>query len=127
MKFEEIKSNSEILAKLRWDLTPQNSSGPYGGTWEISSQADFDKFKVFLKTVEGYYFYVDVWNCQARLGLAENNSQGGGKMEIISDFESPLLEKAVYQVGGSITTSGWYPLSKSLATLLQRKLGVKEQ
>ncbi len=121
MKLEEVKTNAEIMRQLRWDLTPQNAN--ISG-FSISCQADLDRLNKLLEEKAGYYLYVDVWNCQAHLALMENRANGGGKSERITDFESPLLEKAVYQVGGSITTSGWYPLSKALATLLKRKLGV---
>jgi hypothetical protein len=123
MKLQEIKNNPEIMAHLRWDLTPQNSGFP-NGTWEVNSQADIDAMNQFLKTREGYYFYVDVYDCQARLALMQNTVTGAGTMHAIEDFESALLEKAVYQVGGSITTSGWYPLSRQLISLLKKKLGV---
>jgi hypothetical protein len=129
MKLIEVKNNPEILAQLRWDLTPQNSmvtNTSDGTMYIVEKQEDFDKLNQLLTEKKGYYFYVDVWNCQARLGLAYNDGGGGGKMEIINDFESPLLEKAVYQAGGSITTSGWYPLSKQLVTLLKRKFGVEQ-
>jgi hypothetical protein len=121
MKFEEIKNNPEIISQLRWDLTPQtaNLSG-----YEINNQADLERLNKLLAEKAGYYFYVDVASCQARLALMHNNATGGGNVEYIRDFESPLLEKAVEEIG-SITTSGWYPLSKRLEILLKKKLEIQ--
>ena len=121
MKLEEIKNNPEILANLRWDLTPQTANI---GSYEIKNQADMDRLNKLLVSQAGYYFYVDVANCQARLALMRNNATGGGNVEYIRDFESPLLERAVEAIG-SITTSGWYPLSNRLKTLLKKKLGMQ--
>ena len=120
MKFEDIKNNKEIMGKLRWDLTPQTANIV---SYEVNSPEDFERLKQLLKSLEGYYFYVDVWNCQARLALMKNDEDGGGRSEVI-DFDSPLLRSAVYQAGGNITTSGWYPLSTRLVSLLKRRLEV---
>ena len=83
-------------------------------------------FRQRLKALEGCYFYVDVWNCRARLALMHNTGDGGGRSEVIEDFDSALLEKAVYQAGGMINLSGWYPLSNTLKTLLRKRLGMQE-
>ena len=119
MKLEEVKGNRETMAKLRWDLTPQTGTV---SSYEFSSQDDLERLRQRLKSLEGYYFYVDVWNCRARLALMHNTGDGGGRSEVIEDFHSPLLEKAVYEAGGSINQSGWYPLSNALRSVLQRKL-----
>lgn len=123
MKLEEVRSNRETMAHLRWDLTPQTATI---SSCEVNSPEELERLRQRLKTLEGYYFYVDVWNCRARLALMHNTGDGGGGSEIVSDFDSPLLERAVYQAGGSITTSGWYPLSNALKTLLQKRLGLQE-
>ena len=122
MKLEEVKNNPEIMSHLRWDLTPQTANIPEG--YIIEKQADLERLNKLLAEKAGYYFYVDVANCQARLALMHNNATGGGTMHRIEDFESPLLEKAVEAIG-SITTSGWYPLNKRLTTLLKKKLEAK--
>ena len=123
MKFEEVKNNPEIMSHLRWDLTPQTANPSSTGEFTVSNQADLDRLNKLLAEKAGYIFYVDVWNCQAHLGLMHNRASGSGTMHQITDFESPLLEKAVEDVG-CITTSGWYPLSKRLETLLKKKLGI---
>ena len=123
MKLEEIKNNPEIMNQLRWDLTPQNSGFP-NGSYEVNNQADVDAMNKLLAEKAGYYFYIDVWNCQAHLAIMHNRKEGNGTMHTIEDFESPLLEKAVEAIG-SITTSGWYPLSKRLTGLLKKKLEIQ--
>ena len=125
MKLEEVKNNPEIMSQLRWDLTPQTASIGDHGSYEITCQGDIDRINQMLAEKAGYYFYVDVWNCQAHLAIMRNKAEGSGTMHRIEDFDSPLLEKAVYQAGGMINLSGWYPLSNRLKTLLQKKLGVK--
>jgi hypothetical protein len=111
-----------MIGRLRWDLTPQTASVGENGTFVVNSQEDLERFKQLRAEKAGSYFYVDVWNCQARLALMTQDALGNGKIEVVSDFHSPLLEKAVYQAGGCITTSGWYPLNKQLISLLKRKL-----
>ena len=122
MKLEEIKNNPEIMSQLRWDLTPQTANIPEG--YIITKQEDLERLNKLLAEKAGYYFYIDVWNCQAHLAIMQNHATGSATMHSIEDFESPLLEKAVEAVG-SITTSGWYPLNKRLETLLKKKLGVQ--
>jgi hypothetical protein len=121
MKLADVKNNPDIMANLRWDLTPETANI---GEYTINNQADLDRLNALLASKAGYYFYVDVWNCQAHLAIMHNQADGSGTMYQIEDFNSPLLEKAVEALG-SITTSGWYPLSKRLTTLLKKKLGVK--
>jgi hypothetical protein len=123
MRLSEIKSNKEITSKLRWDLTPQTASVSSDGSYAINNQADMDRLTKLLAEKAGYYFYVDVWNCQARLALMYNNAEGGGRSEIITDFDSPLLAKAVEEAGGWINQSGHYQLSDRLTKLLKKKLG----
>lgn len=126
MKLEEVKNNPEIMSHLRWDLTPQNSNitNTPDGTYEVKCQADLDRYNQLSAEKAGYYFFVNVWNCQAHLALMQNNATGSATMNAIEDFQSLLLEKAVEEIG-SITTSGWYPLNKRLETLLKKKLGVQ--
>jgi hypothetical protein len=120
VKLEEVRSNRETLARLRWDLTPQTANI---SDCEVKSPKELERLRQRLKSLEGYYFYVDVWNCRARLALMHNTGDGGGRSEVIEDFHNPLLEKAVYEAGGSINQSGWYPMSNALRSVLQRKLG----
>ncbi len=112
MKLKEVKNNPEIIGHLYWDLP-----------W-VACPADFDRLIKLLAQQAGYFFYVDVCDCQARLALVHNKPDGTGTTHLIEDFECPLLEKAVYEAGGNITTSGWYPVSKQLKRMIQKKLGV---
>ena len=124
MKLQDVKNNPEILGKLRWDLTPQTGNI---SSFEVNSQEDVDHLKALLAGKAGYYFYVDVWNCQARLALMHNLPDGGGKSEIITDFHSALLEKAVEAAGGMINMSGWYPLSRALERMVKKRLGIADR
>lgn len=116
MKLADIKP---LASQIRWGMTPQSAGyGPIA----ITSQADLDMYKAMLAANAGYYFYIDVWDCQARLALMHNLPEGGGMSEIVEDFKSPLLYRAVEQAGGAINISGWYPLSRRLEAVLKRKL-----
>lgn len=116
MKLSEIKNNPEILSNLRWDLTPQTASIT---GYTLTSQADLDKLNELLAKKAGYYFYVDVWNCQARLALMHNYANGNGRAEVIEDYDNiELLEDAV----DCITCSGHYPITAELEDDLRRKL-----
>lgn len=116
MKLSEIRNNPEILANLRWDLTPQSASIT---GYTLTSQADFDRLNELLAKKAGYYFYVDVWNCQARLVLMHNYANGNGQAEVIEDYDNvELLEDAV----DCITCSGHYPITAELEDDLRRKI-----
>lgn len=124
MKLQDVKNNPEILEKLRWDLTPQTANV---SSFQVNNEEDMDRFKALLAQKAGYYFYVDVWNCKARLALMHNLPDGGGKSEAITDFHSVLLEKAVEAAGGMINMSAWYPLSRSLERALKKRLGISDR
>ena len=116
MKLSEIRNNPEILANLRWDLTPQSASIT---GYTLTSQADFDRLNELLAQKAGYYFYVDVWNCQARLVLMHNYANGNGQAEVIEDYDNvELLESSV----DCITCSGHYPITVELEDDLRKKL-----
>src|SRR5690554_2885193 len=116
MKLSEIRNNPEILANLRWDLTPQSASIT---GYTLTSQADFDRLNELLAQKAGYYFYVDVWNCQARLVLMRNYANGNGRAEVIEDYDNvELLEASV----DCITCSGHYPITTELEDDLRRKI-----
>jgi hypothetical protein len=116
MKLSEIRNNPEILANLRWDLTPQTSSIT---GYTLTSQADFFRLNELLAQKAGYYFYVDVWNCQARLALMHNYANGNGRAEIVEDYDNvELLEASV----DCITCSGHYPITAELEDDLRKKL-----
>jgi len=113
----------KLADKIRWDLTPQTAN--ISGTF-IESQADLERYNKLAAEKVGYYFYVDVWNCQARLALM-HNFQGGGRSEVIEDFDSPLLARSVESAGGWINMSGWYPINSRLERVLRRKLQAKTE
>lgn len=117
MKLSEI--TQEIAAQIRWGAKPQDFdlSG-----FEIRSQADIDRINKLLEAQKGYYFYVDVWNCQARLALMHNKPDGTAASQIVEGFDSPLLYRAVEQAGGWINMSGHYPLSRRLEQMLKKRL-----
>lgn len=124
MNWNEVKEF--LIGKtVFWDRKPSD----YAGTINIESDADFQRLKEEMKANTGCFFYIDVWNCQARLALYKDLGTGNGNTHIIEN--SPLseenMEKDVYAVGGAINISGWYPLSKKLITQLREALGEKRK
>ncbi len=121
MKFNEIKNKilrGEI--KIRWDLTPQDT----GQSFEITSQEDFERMMDEMKRKAGWYFYVDVWNLSASLHIAHNTENGSGESYYVEDSPVPeeLLEKAVYDAGGALNMSGWYPINEEIREVLKKSL-----
>jgi hypothetical protein len=117
MKLAEI--TKEMAAQIRWRAKPKDFdlSG-----FEIRSQADIDRLHKAFEAQASYYFYVSVWNCQACLALMQNKPDGTATSQVIEDFDSPLLYRAVEQVGGRINMSGHYPLSRRLEQMLKKRL-----
>lgn len=122
MEWQEVREFLDGKTIL-WDRKPSD----YAGTVNIESDADFQRLKEETKANTGCYFYIDVWNCQARLALYEDLGAGSGNTHIIEN--PPLSEedmaRAVYVAGGAINISGWYPLLQSLNTQLQEALSEK--
>jgi len=126
MKLEEIKNNPELMNQLRWDLTPQNTDFPQNQTITDSmSQEELDRLNMEMVDKAGAYFYIDVWNCTARLALMIRDAFGHGRSERIQKFDSPLIEESLYDCGGAVNISGMYPINSDLEEELKKKLNIQ--
>ena len=108
---------------LRFDLSPQHELLLAG--FEIKTPEDFKRLEEFFKQHSGSYFYVDVWNCTARLCLMENRDDGSGTAYAIDDYEQhgityDELVDAVEEAGGAINWSGAYPINQNLREKLMK-------
>lgn len=116
MKLQDL---NEI--EIRWDLTPQKVGELLNV--EFSTKAEWDEIQRLTKELAGRYFYIDVWNCQARLMLMELDERGSGKAEVVEQdviSEDDMIE-AIEAHGGAINISGYYPISDAIRTALQRR------
>jgi len=115
MKLEELKGK-----RIVWDATPQSE----GGTIEIRGQEEYDRFIQRLKERAGYYFYVNVWNCTAKLAVMHQRGDGSAtsdfvETDIVTDDD---LVDAIEQAGGAINISGQYPASMTILKKLKAAL-----
>ena len=122
MKLEELRKDKDLMMQLRWDLNPQNAGVPFERT--DSSQADLDALSEVMIDKAGAYFYVDVWNRSVRLALRIQDVWGEGRSVFIEKFDSPLLEESIFECGGEVNVSDWYPINKDLEEEIKKKLGL---
>jgi len=124
VKFEDIIASEEILDHLRWDMTPERYMAPR----KVTGDEDLTRYVQELREQAGYYFYVDVWNCQAHLALMHVKEDGSGWPELVNvDDElagevEKLIHGAVEIAGGAVNIGGHYPLSPMLTRFLKNDL-----
>jgi len=112
--FEDIRNNTEIVKNIRWDLTPEKVFAPR----TVQTQDDIERLHKDQTEQAGYYFYIDVWNCQARLALMHVRANGSMTSEIISEFPEKPLREAIEEHGGAINISGHYPINAWVKKLI---------
>jgi len=123
VRLEEIKYDKDLMAQLRWDLNPQNAGVPFERAVD-SSQAELEALSEVMIDKAGAYFYVDVWNRSVRLALRVQDVWGEGRSVFVEKFDSPLLEESVFECGGAVNVSDWYPINKDLEEEIKKKLGL---
>lgn len=130
LNFDDIRSDKSILDNIRFlNITPEK----YLSQCMINSQEDFKNYLRRIKGDAGYYFYINVWDCRARLALMQVKPDGRGVSiradfgrfdvgdDLSREFESAMLD-AIVEAGGSINWSGHYPLNHFLENLLKSRL-----
>jgi hypothetical protein len=123
VRLEEVKNDKDLMTQLRWDLKPQNAGVPFEKNVD-SSQAELDILNETMIDKAGAYFYVDVWNRSVRLALRIQDVWGEGRSVFIEKFDSPLLEESIFECGGEVNVSDWYPINKDLEEEIKKKLGL---
>lgn len=109
---------------IHWDLTPQKAAIE----GEVSTLEEFERIREQLRAMAGAYFYIDVWNCQARLALIEQNEHGTGRAATIEQvlIDDAEMQQAISDQGGMINLSGHYalplPLQERIRTYLEQGL-----
>lgn len=104
---EDIRNDKEMVKNIRWDMTPEKVFTPR----TVQTQDDIERLRKDITDQAGYYFYIDVWNCQARLALMHLKPDGSATAEIITEFPEKALIEAIEEHGGAINISGHYPIS----------------
>ncbi len=120
LNLKELKKNKEILKKIRFDLTPQNATM---NGFQIRSPEDWKRLEELAEERTGYYFYVDVWDCQARLLLVKNEKFSSSAVAQIKEIPYELLIEAVNEVW-AINRSGAYPINSKIEKWLRKELKI---
>jgi len=119
-----FKALQKIADQIRWDATPASQATGIDNV-SIATKEDFEQIKRTLAHRSGYYFYIDVWNCNATLCIAHDTADGKTVSEPVEvSIPDNLLDVAVYAQGGAINLSGWYAINDEIRHYLQLLLGV---
>lgn len=124
MKVKELKDFVEDKT-IHWDMTPQSAREGVDGV-EIISKEELEELNKKIEERIGVYFYVDVWNMNARLGIFENKKHGGTS-RVIENFDNleiseDMLEGCIHDVGGALNISGHYPINEKVKEKLKDHL-----
>ncbi len=119
---EEIRDNQEIKKNLRWDLTPEKVFARPG---RFRSKEDLNRIIKEHESMAGYYFYIHVWDFQAKLALMHIRPNGSGTSQVLEtseEFKDAFIE-AIQDHGGAINRSGHYPINKRVRDMIQFFIG----
>jgi hypothetical protein len=114
MNLEELRKHMDILARVEWDLTPQDAIERFS----LKSRSRDTRFQVRDSSEKHYYFCVDNWKEHPKLVLKERSLK---ESRSIAEIDAPfdLLVASVREHGGG---KGVYPLSDSLRGWLGKNL-----
>ena len=120
MNLDDIR---KIRDQIHWQMTPQSSMAGIDGA-TITSKEDLDRVHALLKERAGYYFYIDVWNCRARLCIMHALETGSATSESVDiDMPDEMLMEAIYDQGGAVNLSEHYAISDEIRKRLQQAIG----
>lgn len=81
-----------------------------------------------VEKMRGYYFCIDVWGCKANLALVDHVVNFGNTHILETDIPDEILEKAVFEQGGSMLISGLYAIDDTIKQMIRERLeGVKSE
>ncbi len=112
----DIKKNSEILEKIKWDVTPEMVMEPRFH----SKPEDIEK----LREISGYMFYVET-ECERpalmlmRVGKSDITSTVG----MIEEIPSELIQRAIDNPSHK-PVHGMYAITDEIKGWLKKELGV---
>jgi len=122
MEFRNLEDVHKVLDQILWDLTPQKVV--------IKTRQSLDSPENYRKAFDemrGYYFCVNVWGCKAYLALVDH-VENFGEPYILEEtgISEDLLEKAVFEQGGSMLIAGLYAIDDTIKDLIREKVEGKK-
>jgi len=113
MEFRTLNDVRKVLDQILWDLTPQEVV--LKTRQSLGSPEDYRKA---FDAMHGYYFCVDVWGCKANLALVDHVMNIGETHILETDIPDAVLEKAVFEQGGSMLIGGLYAIDNKIKSLI---------
>lgn len=120
MEFRNLEDVRRILNDIRWDLTPQEVV--------VQTRKAFgnpEKYGEMFEKMRGYYFCISVWGCKAELTLVDHVQNFGDTYILETDIPDEILERAVFEQGGSMLISGLYAIDETIKKMIMDR--VKKQ
>ncbi|MDH4028411.1 MAG: hypothetical protein OEU95_06255 [Nitrospirota bacterium] len=112
MCLKDIKNSSEIIDKIRWEVTPRVFMDPKSAA--AGKPADLSY---------GYMLYVDVADDKPVLAVMNLRSMLSSTVGYVSDVPEELLRTAL-QCPARECVSGMYPLGETLGQWLRKELSL---
>lgn len=118
LSLSNLRHNMVILRQLRWEVTPEFLFKPrFVGMGE-------EKDIKLAKETNGYMFYIDYLNGEAKLMLMRTIDMMSTTVGEIEDIPQDMLQRAV-KAEGVKPVAGMYPISRELEDWLKAELGLK--
>ena len=118
MEFRTLEDTRKVWGQILWDLTPQQV------TLQLRQAfADPEKNRDLYAAMRGYYFCINVWGCKAYLSIVDH-VKNFGEPYILEDTGIPdeVLERAVFNQGGSMLIAGLYAIDGTIKRMIREKI-----
>ena len=119
MEFRNLKDVKKVWNLIRWDLTPMEVT-----VRTRKAFGDLERYRKMFEDMRGYYFCINVWGCRADLALVDHVERVGEIHILDTDIPNDLLEKAVFEQGGSMLIGGLYAINEKIKSLILEEMGM---
>ena len=113
MEFRSLEDVQKVLDQILWNLTPQEVA-----IKTRQALGSPENYREAFDAMRGYYFCVDVWGCKANLALVDHVTDIGSPHILETDIPDAVLEKAVFEQGGSMLIGGLYAIDDKIKSLI---------
>ncbi len=117
MEFRTLKDTRKVWDQILWDLTPQKVT-----VQTRKAFGDPEKYGEMFEEMRGYYFCISVWGCKAELTLVDHVQNFGDTYILETDIPDEILERAVFEQGGSMLISGLYAIDDTIRNLIRERI-----
>ena len=121
LSLQKLKAHAKIINHLQWDLTPAMVAKTQN-EHDIHSLKDLLQFKQQSDAMQGYFFYIDVWDGVPHLLLKEQGKTISKIVAIIEEIPEKMLLDALVEAGGSLKEEGAHPISEEIKVWLLQQL-----